>query len=410
MNYLAGKAMEIIMKKQDYIDAVLAQITSKALKRKIESELQGHIDDRISFYKDAGYDDKTSQQKAMENMGNPEEVGREFSELHKSKGCYPYVLSIMIAVYGVLIFCAKYVYLFILLITQEPSLSPGFMVLELIFVTFVLLYLYLAKRYNSVFLSISTLIGSVAYFVFIASDLYVSDIMTGACSIVSGRYSNFEDLLLNYTAFVTDVRVKIISLIAVGFLVVINILVIRDIIRFKKNINTLKDGKIITLISKAIIIILVLTVFLFVVLFVPVFDVSKNSSEYNYPDGVIVVESDTKNLKGNLEFDERNFLEINYEFFDENYAETNSKKFSEYDYIIRREAYDKYADYKTETLFGKFRSSKKYVAVIPVYDYYEGEDFLIDSYEIKWYSTDNNPEIKGEFYNNTMLYEIDVEK
>ncbi len=39
------------MKKQDYIDAVLAQISRKALKQKIEPELQGHIDDRISFYK-----------------------------------------------------------------------------------------------------------------------------------------------------------------------------------------------------------------------------------------------------------------------------------------------------------------------------------------------------------------------
>ncbi len=346
----------------------------------------------------------------MEIMGNPEDAGRKFGELYKSKGCYPYVLSIMIALYGVLIFCAKYVCLFILLITEEPSLTPGYMVLKLIFFTFVLVYLYLAKRYNSVFLSISIIIGFVAYFVFIAMDLYVYNIMTGVCSIFIGRFSNFEELLLNYTSYINDVRVKIISLIAVGVMIVINILVIRDIIRFKKNINTLKDEKIITFISKAILIILLLTVIIFTVLFVPVLNVF-NSSEYNSPDEVIVVESDTKNLKGNLKLDERNFLEINYELLDGTCAETNSEKFLEYYYKINKATYDKYADYKTETLFGKFRTSKKYVAVLPVYDYYEDKDFLLNSYEIKWYSTENNPEIKGEFDDyKTMLYEIDVEK
>ena len=72
------------MNKQEYIDSIIYQIKNKGERALVKKELSDHIEDRISFYADAGYDEETATQRAMERMGNPDEVAKSMSNLHNS--------------------------------------------------------------------------------------------------------------------------------------------------------------------------------------------------------------------------------------------------------------------------------------------------------------------------------------
>ncbi len=73
------------MRKDEYIQEVISRIENKKAKAEVEKELSNHIDDRISYYTDAGWDEETANEKAMEHMGAPEKVSEEMGKLHISK-------------------------------------------------------------------------------------------------------------------------------------------------------------------------------------------------------------------------------------------------------------------------------------------------------------------------------------
>lgn len=73
------------MEVKDYISTVLSHINNKVYLASIEQELKDHIADRAGYYKDIGYDAEASLQKAMERIGNPDEVGEQMNRLHSSK-------------------------------------------------------------------------------------------------------------------------------------------------------------------------------------------------------------------------------------------------------------------------------------------------------------------------------------
>ena len=72
------------MRKEEYINEVISKIENKKARREVEKELSAHIDDRISYYTDAGWDEETANVKAMEHMGKAEDVADNMSRLHSS--------------------------------------------------------------------------------------------------------------------------------------------------------------------------------------------------------------------------------------------------------------------------------------------------------------------------------------
>ena len=78
------------MRKEEYINEVISKIENKKARREVEKELSAHIDDRISYYTDAGYDEETANIKAMEHMGEPENVGVQMASLYKKLRWYEY--------------------------------------------------------------------------------------------------------------------------------------------------------------------------------------------------------------------------------------------------------------------------------------------------------------------------------
>jgi len=72
------------MRKDEYINEVISKIENKKARREVEKELSAHIDDRISYYTDAGYDEQTATEKAMEHMGNPDEQAEQLGKIHNT--------------------------------------------------------------------------------------------------------------------------------------------------------------------------------------------------------------------------------------------------------------------------------------------------------------------------------------
>ena len=83
------------MKVQDYINRVVMPISDEAVKNETAREIRAHLEERIEFYKEIGYDDETAEKKAIEDMGDPEPVGASLSRLHPKGRVITAVLAVL---------------------------------------------------------------------------------------------------------------------------------------------------------------------------------------------------------------------------------------------------------------------------------------------------------------------------
>lgn len=70
------------MNRDEYINRVIALVRSHADKREIRRELEAHIDDRIEYFTEAGYESDAATQRAIEKMGSPTDVAVSMEKLH----------------------------------------------------------------------------------------------------------------------------------------------------------------------------------------------------------------------------------------------------------------------------------------------------------------------------------------
>ena len=80
---------------QDYINRVVMPISDEAAKNETALEIRAHLEERIEFYKEIGYDDETAEKKAIEDMGDPEPVGASLSRLHPKGRVITAVLAVL---------------------------------------------------------------------------------------------------------------------------------------------------------------------------------------------------------------------------------------------------------------------------------------------------------------------------
>lgn len=72
------------MKREDYINEVTALIKNKTVRKDVRKEIEAHIDDRMEYYLNAGYDEDVSLTKALEKMGNPTEIAKSLEKIHNN--------------------------------------------------------------------------------------------------------------------------------------------------------------------------------------------------------------------------------------------------------------------------------------------------------------------------------------
>lgn len=67
---------------EKYIANVLCSVKDKSAKQQIKRELEAHIDDRIEYYTDAGYDIEYAEKMALSKMGEADRLGLQMNSLH----------------------------------------------------------------------------------------------------------------------------------------------------------------------------------------------------------------------------------------------------------------------------------------------------------------------------------------
>ncbi len=70
------------MNKSEYLKQVTSKVFDLKTKKMVTSELEVHIDERVDFFKEIGYDEQASDEKATDAMGEAEDVAVQLGELH----------------------------------------------------------------------------------------------------------------------------------------------------------------------------------------------------------------------------------------------------------------------------------------------------------------------------------------
>ncbi len=141
--------------KDKYIEQVLKQIKMKSAKELIAQELESHLADKIDYYTDVGYSPEEAEQKAVEDMGTPDETAVPLSSLYNIKWYKKFELWI-----GVLL-VAIHVYLMIFFPNNFKYTSVNYDILHFISIDFVSLLIFaldlclihlMRKRHNTLLL------------------------------------------------------------------------------------------------------------------------------------------------------------------------------------------------------------------------------------------------------------------
>ena len=72
--------------KNDYLSVISKRIKDKNTQKQIYSELEGHIQDKIMYYKELGYSDDEAEKRAVEDMGEPDDAALPLRALHNGAG------------------------------------------------------------------------------------------------------------------------------------------------------------------------------------------------------------------------------------------------------------------------------------------------------------------------------------
>lgn len=79
-------------KKEDYLNVVVKQVKYIFAREEIRQELQTHINEKIEYLIDEGFDKDEAEDIALNDMGNPEEIGKLLNKEHSP--LIGYLLSI----------------------------------------------------------------------------------------------------------------------------------------------------------------------------------------------------------------------------------------------------------------------------------------------------------------------------
>lgn len=83
------------MEKKEYLETVLEQIRFEKAKRMISDELENHIHDQKEAFMLNGMDEKEAYEKAVDEMGDPIEVGIAMDRIHRPKMEWKMILLVL---------------------------------------------------------------------------------------------------------------------------------------------------------------------------------------------------------------------------------------------------------------------------------------------------------------------------
>ena len=101
---------------KNFLDTVKNEIKYEPVRKNIEEELKSHIEDAKEDWVSKGIEENEAEEKAVEAMGNPEDIGKKLNKVHRPK--FDWKLAVLVLVllgYGI----------FIAILQKDTSNSPN---------------------------------------------------------------------------------------------------------------------------------------------------------------------------------------------------------------------------------------------------------------------------------------------
>lgn len=401
---------------EEYIEKASQSISGKRQRLDFQREMRSHLEDRIEFYTDAGWDRETAIQKTLDRMGDPETVGNKMGRVHSNTASI---------VFDVLFVMASIVFAYYLFISYSIA-SPftdfagitgnvgGLNFLELYFICIVpaLMLLTNRKGQHKVVMWILYLFSN-SYIIFrLVSKYFCSPYLLKLYFVLSGHRSDLDLFNYSYTRY-NGIPLMVISVVimlvfwAAETAIIINSVSI-DKHRNKKAVKRRTVyRRIFGTVLAAVIVFNTIPQIkdLAIDLFVP--DEEENEI-YGY-DGIYVISSDE--IK---DFDELNYNEYELIVFDYDFVPGIGYAFWDKDYenwVLEKREFPNHGDINIEWIYQQspvknfeyaiqniealYKPSARYVAIVP---YDNDRDAVYNRYDYsaaKWFDTQEADELYG---------------
>ena len=198
-----------------FLDRVSSLIQSKTARQSITAELESHILDKADYYEEIGYSKEVAMQKAIEEMGNPDDTAVPLNALHKSS---------VVKNVGTILSVLLIIFLLFLGNTHSDSFgyannnidNPHFVKFDFIsfaiFAGYVLLLYFARRRKNKlialiIIVSFATqLLSTLTTNVLFQESIFVSDVTTlfqplayALVMLVTSGFSGYVDSIFSYS-------------------------------------------------------------------------------------------------------------------------------------------------------------------------------------------------------------------
>ncbi len=363
---------------QEYIASVTSQIEDKLARAEVEAELSAHLQDRIEYYKDAGYPQPEAEQKALARMGSPEETGEKLGRLHKTR------LEKLLIVLLVILWICNGVSAIMLLLFSDSHHGIYDLALEAFFIGGSALLSFVGIQKKKRAFCLVPFVFTVFFSVF--RCVFGSPVLLYSAFLLNGKTSKIAVIMSNY---VKPAGVWLVG--SIAFYTVY--IVLSGYFAFKMDFKKRKT-RFRRVLQGLLLVIFAVNVAVFGACCY-VNTQTKNSLQIN--DGVYLVQSDSIIDLSTVAHPENHYLEIDYDW-GYNHADDFNGYFQNPDYTYGETAFNKSIIMKTEKMTATVKREKRYIALIPVYtDIKEDtESGLIDyiytpDFEnAKWFDTQKN--------------------
>ncbi len=100
------------MNVDEYVKKTSKQIHNKKEREQFEREMTNHILDKVEYYINSGYDEKTAIKKAINHMGDAEDIGMQMGMVHKNLGRIVFDIVAFLVIVAILLFLLLYLFFF----------------------------------------------------------------------------------------------------------------------------------------------------------------------------------------------------------------------------------------------------------------------------------------------------------
>lgn len=109
--------------KEKFLKEVLSQVKFKYDRHDIGTELEAHIQDKIDYYTDLGYDMDKAEELSVNDMGDAKEIGKELNKQHNPFIGWVWKITNVLLVFSVVISAFVGFLIIASLITENPAKS-----------------------------------------------------------------------------------------------------------------------------------------------------------------------------------------------------------------------------------------------------------------------------------------------